>query len=243
MGSVVDERGFNQGYCLSAGHRLRLHRRAIAIAREMSRSDKAFSDAESARVLEIGCGTGELAFDLLQLTGACITGVDLSRRFIDQANAAFKQQKLSFVVRDLREPTWNLESEKYNFIVGNGVLHHLYGDLDTFLPRLRNTLVPGGRLIFWEPNLFNPYVFAIFSVPVLRRAARLEPAEMAFTPSFIRKKLVDAEFVEVRAATRDFLVPHVPEALVPMVVKAGDFLERSPLRIIAQSIFLTAAKT
>ena len=131
--------------------------------------------------------------------------------------------------------------EKYDYIVGNGILHHLYYRLDKFLPTLAFWLRPGGRLIFWEPNLKNPYVFLIFKVAALRRMARLEPEEMAFTPRFIQRKLTTAGFCQVRAITRDFLLPNTPARLISPVVKIGDYLEKVPVvRGCAQSIFLTA---
>ena len=113
--------------------------------------------------------------------------------------------------------------------------------MDNFLPALALWLRPGGRLIFWEPNLKNPYVFLIFKVAALRRMTRLEPEEMAFTPRFIQRKLTTAGFCQVRAIARDFLLPNTPAKLISLVVKMGDFLEKVPVvRGCAQSIFLTA---
>ena len=44
--------------------------------------------------------------------------------------------------------------------------------------------------------------------------ARLEPEEMAFTPRFIQRKLTTAGFCQVRAITRDFLLPNTPARLI-----------------------------
>lgn len=239
MASIVDERGFNQGFARSEGQIVRLQRRAAAIAREMKADDHGTS-AEEIRVLELGCGTGELAFELAKITGAWVTGVDLSPQFIKEAASAYRHPKLKYQVADLERETPELVEQQYHFIVGNGILHHLYHHLDTFLPQLRKSLVGGGKLIFWEPNLFNPYVFLIFSFPMLRRVARLEPGEMAFTSHFIRQKLDKAGFEPVEVTTRDFLVPHTPVPLIGPIVKTGSYLEHSPLRFLAQSVFISA---
>ena len=240
MTSIVDERGFNQGYWPTQAQRLRLRRRASAIATEMRRSSPP-AGWDSVHVLEIGCGTGELSFELHKLTGVRITGVDLSRKFIAQARASYQHPRLEFKVIDLMGPLPELESSSYNYIVGNGILHHLYGQLDRFLPKLKRGLCPNGKLIFWEPNLFNPYIFSIFSIPFLRRLAHLEPSEMAFTPRFIKQRLRQAGFNDVRAVPRDFLLPQTPASWIESVVKIGDRVERCyGVRAFAQSIFLSA---
>jgi 2-polyprenyl-3-methyl-5-hydroxy-6-metoxy-1,4-benzoquinol methylase len=239
MSSIVDERGFNQGFELNSAQKARLQRRARAIVSEMHLPAEAGSKRD-VHILELGCGTGELAFELAKIAGARVTGVDRSQNFINYASANYRHPNLRFVVANFSDSSRAAE-EKYDYIVGNGILHHLYYRLDKFLPTLAFWLRPGGRLIFWEPNLKNPYVFLIFKVAALRRMARLEPEEMAFTPRFIKRKLTTAGFSHVRVITRDFLVPNTPARLISSVVKIGNFLERVPvLRGCAQSIFLTA---
>jgi len=81
----------------------------------------------------------------------------------------------------------------------------------------------------------------IFKVAALRRMARLEPEEMAFTPRFIQQKLAAADFFPARAIAGDFLLPNTPAKLISLIVKMGDFLEKVPVvRGCAQSILLTA---
>ena len=240
MSSIVDERGFNQGYQLSIAQKARLLRRARAIVSEM-RLPAERNRKLDVHILELGCGTGELAFELAKIAGVRVTGVDRSQKFIDYATANYRHPNLSFLVANFSDSSCGAAQGKYDYIVGNGILHHLYYRLDKFLPTLAFWLRPGGRLIFWEPNLKNPYVFLIFKVAALRRIARLEPEEMAFTPRFIHRKLTAAGFCQVRAVTRDFLLPNTPASWISSLVKIGDFLEKVPVvRGCAQSIFLTA---
>jgi 2-polyprenyl-3-methyl-5-hydroxy-6-metoxy-1,4-benzoquinol methylase len=240
MSSIVDERGFNQGYELNSAQKARLQRRARAIVSEMRLPAERGLKLD-VHILELGCGTGELAFELAKIAGARVTGVDRSQKFIDYASANYHQSNLRFLVANFSDSSRGAAQEKYDYIVGNGILHHLYYELDKFLPTLASWLRPGGRLIFWEPNLKNPYVFLVFKVAALRRMARLEPEEMAFTPGFIKRKLTTAGFSQVQAITRDFLLPNTPARLISSVVKIGDFLEKVPVvRGCAQSIFLTA---
>jgi SAM-dependent methyltransferase len=242
MPNIVDERGYNQIFKPSPTQALRLRRRAGAMVREM-RLPPTPEERSRIHILEIGCGRGELAHHLALVTGACVTGVDLSPGFVEHASATYRLPNLKFAVVDLAREFPATAADRYHYIVGNGILHHLYHHLDEFFPVLSHWLVPGGRLVFWEPNLWNPYVFLIFSVPVLRRLARLEPDEMAFTAGFISKKLATAGFDPVSTSTRDFLLPNTPSVLANPVVRLGGWLERVPgLNRLAQSVFIVATR-
>ncbi len=237
MANIVDERGYNQIFAPGPAQALRLRRRARAIISALPGS------GGDRHLLELGCGMGELARQLAEQTEARVTGVDLSDKFIAHARATHRLPNLNFVLADLTRQSPAADQDRYDAITGNGILHHLYHHLDEVLPALHRWLKPGGRLIFWEPNLWNPYVFLIFSIPVLRRAAQLEPDEMAFTPGFIRHRLQCAGYGNIRVATRDFLLPNTPAALIRPAVAISDALDRLPLiNHAAQSLFLIAEK-
>ncbi len=130
----------------------------------------------------------------------------------------------------------------FDYVIGNGILHHLYYNLDQSLINLHKLLKPGGKIIFIEPNIYNPYVALIFKIPYLRKKAFLEPDEMAFSAKFIEQKLKTACFSKCKIEIRDFLLPNVPKALINPVIKLGNVLEKTPLTYIAQSIFISAEK-
>jgi SAM-dependent methyltransferase len=239
MAHIVDERGYNQIFATSPAQILRLRRRARAIIAALPRR----AGTAPARILELGCGMGEMARLLAEETSARVTGVDLSEKFIVHARSTHRRPNLDFMIADLTKDLPAANEEGYDAIAGNGILHHLYHHLDDVLPALGRWLKPGGRLIFWEPNLWNPYVYLIFSVPALRQRAKLEPAEMAFTPALIRRRLQRAGYVNLCVATRDFLLPNTPTALIRPVVAVSDMLDRIPLlNRTAQSLFFTADK-
>ena len=239
MPHIVDERGYNQIFATSPAQALRLRRRVQAIIAALPDN----TGTVSPRILEMGCGMGEMALLLAEATSAQVTGVDLSEKFIEHARATHRRSNLDFMIADLTKKSPAADEECYDAITGNGILHHLYQHLDEVLPALRRWLKPGGRLIFWEPNLWNPYIFLIFSLPALRRAARLEPDEMAFTPGFVRRRLQRAGYGNVRVVTRDFLLPNTPAMLVRAAVTISDALDCLPLiNRAAQSLFLIAEK-
>ncbi|MFZ4395459.1 MAG: class I SAM-dependent methyltransferase [Kiritimatiellia bacterium] len=236
MASIVDDRGYNQGFIPTKALERRTERRLQALIREMD-----FSHPKA--ILELGCGTGELADLLAARTPGQVTGTDICEPFVRSAREKFSRANLSFQIADLsRNDLPRQLGRTYDYVVGNGILHHLYYGLPEILPRLKSILNPQGRLIFWEPNLFNPYVFLIFTFPKMRAWARLEPGEMAFTRRGLGATFFQAGFTHVQISCRDFLVPNTPDALIKPVIALGDLAERIPLvKNLAQSLFISAA--
>src|ERR1700721_2980244 len=104
---------------------------------------------------------------------------------------------------------------RVDLVFGNGILHHLVLRLDDVLRALHSLSNLGGGLAFIEPNFLNPYCAFIFGTPIGRRFAKLEPDEMAFTPSQLRRALPAAGWRDVTVTTRDFLLPGRPGAVAP----------------------------
>jgi ubiquinone/menaquinone biosynthesis C-methylase UbiE len=236
MASIKDDRGFNQGFALVKSTEVRMRRRAEAFVREM--------DLQQPReILEIGCGTGEIAYWVAEQTGAHVLGTDLCVPFIEQARRRPRLPNLQYQVLDFNQPQ-GLTAQKFDYIIGNGILHHLYYGLHEALINIRRLLKPGGSIIFFEPNIYNPYCTLIFKVPFLREKARLEPAEMAFSKRFIVRRLREADFSEIDVSYRDFLLPGVPDFLIDPLIVTGRILERLPLlNKTAQSLFIKAKKS
>lgn len=236
MASIQDDRGFNQGFKPSLALTIRTSRRCEYILKKAQ-------VIESGRILEIGCGTGEISYLLAKQGNIEVLGTDICRPFVDQAKVNYKHPKLNYSVFDFNTTTENdfLRIGKFDSIVGNGILHHLYHQLDTALQRLKELCKPGGRIVFLEPNLINPYCFLIFTYGPLRRLAKLEPDEMAFTRSFIIKKLENNGFRDICVEYKDFLLPNTPAPLIRPTIRLGEVLDKIPgLNRIAQSLFISA---
>jgi 2-polyprenyl-3-methyl-5-hydroxy-6-metoxy-1,4-benzoquinol methylase len=233
MASIQDERGYNQGFAPTPALKLRTRRRAEWISAEIPVHP-------STMVLEIGCGTGELAKAIGEKTHGQVIATDLSPKFIEIAQAENQLPNVTFRVVNFKEDTI---PERFDRIVGNGILHHLYYSIDSSLERLFELLKPGGKILFFEPNLRNPYVYLIFSVPKLRQLTRLEPDEMAFTRSWIHTRLARAGFTNIDVQYRDFLMPNTPTAWIHSVASLSDRLEKMPgIQTWTQSLFITASR-
>lgn len=235
MASIKDDRGFNQGFEDVPSTIIRFERRADGIISEINTSIEK-------QILEIGCGTGRIAYYVAQKTGMQVLGTDLCKPFIEEAKTKYQLPNLSFEVLDFNDPV-GIEGRKFDYIVGNGVLHHLYYNLDNTLKTIFDLLNHNGEMIFWEPNIYNLYCAIIFNVPYFRRKAHLEPTEMAFSKRFITGKIYKAGFREVSVKYKDFLIPGVPNVLIKPLIVAGKILEPIPLiNTMSQSLFFKATK-
>jgi 2-polyprenyl-3-methyl-5-hydroxy-6-metoxy-1,4-benzoquinol methylase len=234
MSAITDDRGYNQIFEQSEGNLIRLKRRAEWMIRQMEASS-------GKKVLEIGCGTGYVSFVIAKATGMKVLGSDLCIPFIEEARGKYVLPNLSFEVLDFNKVAENL-SETFDYIIGNGILHHLYYNLDEVFINFRKLLNPGGKIIFMEPNIYNPYVSAIFKNKTLRKKARLEPDEMAFSKSFISEKLKKHNYSNIDVQYRDFLLPGIPKLLIRPSIVVGNILEKTPLKVVSQSILISATK-
>lgn len=233
MASIVDDRGFNQGFELVKSTEVRMRRRATWMLNEMNTSLQG-------SVLEIGCGTGEVSYWMAQQSPLHILGTDLCVPFIDEAKKKFLLPNLSYEVLDFNKPE-QVQGRTFDYIVGNGILHHLYYHLDDALRTLHQLLKPGGKIIFMEPNIYNPYCAFIFNYA--RKWANLEPDEMAFSKSFIENKLHATGFSQVDVQYKDFLLPGIPDFFIQPSIAAGNVLEKMPLvKMVSQSLFIVATK-
>ena len=239
MELITDENGINQIFRPSPAMTVRTHRRADRI-----RDALLTSPADPVRVLEIGCGTAEMSFLVANHPRIDLTAADISPKFIEAAQAKPARPNIHFQLADVTAPAFlEQHAGQFDFVIGNGILHHLVNNIDGVFKNLRVILKPGGRLVFWEPNLQNPLVYFMFGTKLGRKLMRLDPDEMAFTRGWIRERLLRNGYVVHELRCRDFLLPNTPSFLIRPVVWLGELLERTPFSFLAQSLFLVATKS
>ncbi len=106
------------------------------------------------KILDVGCGMGKYTLDMLK-KGYKVEGLDLSpfllQQFLRYNNNMF-QTKLH--AADILEAPEEL-NETFDVIVGYMTLHHLH-ILETSFQAIYRLLKPGGKVIFLEPNPYNP---------------------------------------------------------------------------------------
>lgn len=123
------------------------------------------------RVVDLGCGTGELTKVLHERTGARSTlGLDRSRAMLERS-AAFAGAGLTFAARDIGELGASGEDGGVDLLFSNAALQWL-DDHEALLARLAATLAPGGELAVQMPANHD-------------HASHLVAAEVAREPPFV----------------------------------------------------------
>jgi SAM-dependent methyltransferase len=104
-----------------------------------------------ARILEIGCGTGQMSLYLAR-ADRLVIGADLTRTSLELAAAAahrFKLDRVLFLETDLHRP--GLRSGSFDVVYSSGVLHHTPNPRAAFacIARLAR---PGGMIVLGVYN-------------------------------------------------------------------------------------------
>jgi len=107
--------------------------------------------SEDMRIVDLGCGPGELTVDLAnRFDAASVVGVDHSAQMLAQpTSAAAADPRVSFVQADIA--TYPLEG--FDLIVSNAALHWV-PEHGAVFERLRDGLAAGGQLAVQMPNNF-----------------------------------------------------------------------------------------
>jgi 2-polyprenyl-3-methyl-5-hydroxy-6-metoxy-1,4-benzoquinol methylase len=105
-------------------------------------------DVEGCRALDVGCGDGELAFELTK-RGAIVVGVDASPEMIDAAKARPKphNQDIGFQVATAEQLPF--PAGQFNVVTAITILCFVENAAPTF-QEIARVLQPGGRLVIGE---------------------------------------------------------------------------------------------
>lgn len=155
---IARERDYhNQRFADDSGREARTRRFYDAISYGFALYRQRVSEeGKGRRVLEYGCGTESLAFDLSHIARQVI-GIDISDVAIAQAHRILDQQGLAnveFVVDNAE--AMQLADSSVDVVAGSGIVHHL--DIPKSMRELRRVLRDGGIAIFAEPMGHNPAV-------------------------------------------------------------------------------------
>lgn len=117
--------------------------------------DRLFAEllpVQGKRILDYGCGTGELSCELA-LCGAQVTGFDLSPASIAGAWRRAELHGLEDRIRfDVRQAgNTGYPSAGFDIIVGSAILHHLHTEMPVICAEIDRLLAPDGVACFIEP--------------------------------------------------------------------------------------------
>jgi 2-polyprenyl-3-methyl-5-hydroxy-6-metoxy-1,4-benzoquinol methylase len=101
---------------------------------------------KGSRILDIGCGAGDIAERLLTADAAYVFGIDVSETQIEEARNKAVRGRLEFSLMDVSS---EIQGD-FDLIFGRSILHHV--DYRPILQRLYHAnLNRGGAMVFLEP--------------------------------------------------------------------------------------------
>ena len=191
-------------------------------------------------ILELGCGTGMLTRAL----------EDVSRRECPITAATFDPANdLSWCSNSLQSTEGvrlsgfpgELGGRQFDYVIASNVLDHACSV--PLLTEVQKLLKPGGRLLFFETNPWNP----VFQMR--RRLGKLLPfirrgdERLMHNRVQLYELLSELGFVSIATTCYDFLYPPVPQWSLPVTRTLSLIMETTPLiKLLAGTILLHAQK-
>lgn len=128
---------------------------------DVSPEFKAFTLSATGRVLDFGCGNGDVVVELRR-HGRDATGIELDEPRIRKA---LKQDAVPHVVLYPGGIPLPFESGSFDWIVSTEVIEHV-ADIARYIPEFRRVLRPGGRMLVTTPDITSiPSSFPANCVP------------------------------------------------------------------------------
>ncbi len=108
------------------------------------------------RVLDVGCGTGDLCLAALRQCGPSVdvVGIDFSASMLEIARRRYREagfngaRAMCFLEKKAEEIPF--ETEPYDLVVSGFVLRNIYQNIDRILDGIYRALKPGGRIQFLD---------------------------------------------------------------------------------------------
>jgi len=107
------------------------------------------------RVLELGCGHGDLTLQLLE-RGASVVAIDISAGMVDVTRERAKRFRPGADLEARAAPVEDsgVEAASVDLVTGKWILHHV--DLAAAAREVHRVLRPEGRGVFFENHALNP---------------------------------------------------------------------------------------
>jgi 2-polyprenyl-3-methyl-5-hydroxy-6-metoxy-1,4-benzoquinol methylase len=103
--------------------------------------------ARGDRVLDLGCGAGDLAAEMAR-AGAQVTAADVTTNALDRAVRRHPELKVRLIAIDGPLP---FEDGAFDVVWSSEVIEHV-GDTARWMSEVRRLLAPGGRLLLTTPS-------------------------------------------------------------------------------------------
>lgn len=174
-------------------------------------------------ILELGAGSGlwtqhlsDVLRDQNPIT-ATVFNADLLPRSTRDA--------IRFVhTRDLLR---DLQPESFDYVIGNSILCH--NEYEQNLQTLYRLLKPGGQILFFEANYWNPQVAFKNTIPVLRRRLGNASCQVGLRKYKLMRLASRHGFTEIDVVPYDIIHPRTPHSLVHALQSVAFVAEHTPV--------------
>jgi dolichol-phosphate mannosyltransferase len=191
-------------------------------------------------ILELGAGSGLWTAHLSEVLSGRnpIVAAVFNRDFFQHANKKKITNAKFILVNELLK---DLPDASFDYVVGNSILcHNLYPQN---LHAIHRLLKPGGQILFFEANYWNPQVFAKNSIRALRKASGQAPCQVGMRKFRLMQMASYQGFTDIDIIPYDIVHPRTPRALISFIQSKAFVFEQTPLiRELCGTLYIWAKK-
>lgn len=191
-------------------------------------------------ILELGAGSGLWTDHLATVLGG--DNPITAAVFNDDLAAQAEQRNIpNTTVARVRELAADLPEESFDYVVGTAILSH--DEYSRNLSAIRSLLKPGGQILFFEANFWNPQVLLKNLVPPLGRWAGNARCQIGMRKYRLLQQTSRQGFIEVEIIPYDIVHPLTPRRLIRVVQSTAYVLEHVPgMRELCGTLYIWAKK-
>src|SRR2546430_1333228 len=102
-------------------------------------------DPTGRRVLDLGCGAGQLSYHLAQAGAAEVTGVDISETMLELARTQRNHPRVTYQLQAIERI--DFPPQRFDLVVSSLALHYV-ADYRGLMRSIARWLTPGGVLVY-----------------------------------------------------------------------------------------------
>jgi dolichol-phosphate mannosyltransferase len=121
----------------------------------------------------------------------------------------------------------DIPAESFDYVVGTAILCH--DQFSQNLASIHRLLKPGGQILFFESNYWNPQVFVKNHVKPIGRWAGEASCQVGMRRYKLMKAASHQGFTDVEISPYDIVHPRTPRTLIPLLQSSAFVMEHTPL--------------
>lgn len=217
-----------------------------AYGRLLSMFARKLASRPGQKCIDLGCGSGAFT-RRLEAFGLDLTGMDISPRLIERANAEWAGPRQRYLVGNIFDT--GLPDKSFDIVVYSGVLHHLPTSADrvAVLKEGYRLLRPQGRLFAYDPYAWSPSMF-LYRDPrsPLYSSVGKTDNEVLLSKAELRTELAEAgfrqvELVPIGGMTFCFVEGKVARLFLPLYNLYEVLLQYSGLERVFGTFLISSA--